>query len=109
MPKDISIISWNYDSQIETAFRAYRQKPGLSVFEKNIQYNWPQLNNSGRLFKINGSATFTDESIIPYLEQSESLAAVQLINFYSYLGVDSSSFGFGYRTGCCDRVFFPVF
>lgn len=98
LPKDISIISWNYDSQIETAFRSYRLKPGLPVYEKNIQGTWPVLADSGRIFKVNGSATFSDMSILPFLSQGKMNHAVQLILFYSNLGVDTSSMGFEVRT-----------
>ena len=37
LPKEISIVSWNYDSQIENAYRAYHHNSKLPLFEKNIQ------------------------------------------------------------------------
>ena len=56
LPKGISIVSWNYDSQIENAYKAYNHDGKLPLFEKNIQGEWPKLTNSGRIVKINGSA-----------------------------------------------------
>ena len=53
LPKDISIISWNYDSQIETAYQAYRKNLTLPFFEKNLQGEWPTIPNDGRIIKIN--------------------------------------------------------
>lgn len=98
LPKDISIISWNYDSQIETAYRSYRLKPSLPIYEKNIQGTWPGLADGGKIFKVNGSATFSDMSIIPFLTQGNMNPAVQLILFYSNIRVDTSSLGFDVKT-----------
>jgi hypothetical protein len=54
LPKDISVISWNYDSQFEMAYSNYSDKH-LFVFDKlgNLQ----ELPNCGRIFKVNGSAS----------------------------------------------------
>ena len=100
LPSDISIISWNYDSQIESAYKAYRNNPGLPIFEKNIQGEWPSLPKSGRVFKINGTASFLDGSVVERIKESESktVAAVQLILFYNSSRADTSSMGFQMRT-----------
>lgn len=68
LPNAISIISWNYDSQIETAYKSYNPNKRLSTFEKNIQGEWPQMTNNGRIIKINGSATFEDKSTLRFIE-----------------------------------------
>lgn len=99
LPKEISIISWNYDSQIEMAYQAYNKKTVLPVFEKNIQNDWPQLPNTGRIFKVNGSATFADKTIIPFiLADTETPRAIQLIQFYSSARADTSQLGFQFNT-----------
>ena len=73
IPENISLISWNYDSQIESAFRAYKLNTGLAVFEKNTVGPWPMLPKSGRVFKVNGS-------------------------LYSNSMADTSSMGFQFKT-----------
>ena len=99
MPKDISIISWNYDSQIEIAYRSYRQNPGLNIYEKNIEGPWPQLTSNGRIIKVNGSATLADNPIIQeMLYEKEIPVAVQLIHYYSYTMSDTSQLGFQFKT-----------
>lgn len=99
LPSDISIISWNYDSQIELVFKAYRRNPILTIIEKNIVGEWPSLPQSGRIFKVNGSATFSDLSSLSSIEQyKNSSVAVQLMLYYGNLKVDTSSMGFQFRT-----------
>ena len=100
LPQDISIISWNYDSQIEKAYKAYGYNQGLIVYEKNIQGEWPPILKSGRVFKINGSATFYDMSVIDIIKESENetAAALQLIIFYNMSKADTSSLGFQLTT-----------
>lgn len=99
LPKDISIVSWNYDSQMELAYRAYRLKPGLDVFEKNSDKDWPDLPNNGRVFKVNGSATFTEMEIVSMIKNyDKSPSAVQLIQFYANAMADTSDLGFLFKT-----------
>lgn len=100
LPNDISIISWNYDSQIETTFKSYDSNKRLPVFEKNVQGEWPQLTNNGRIIKINGSATFEDKSTLRYIEEdTENMpAALQVIEFYHDSQVDTSEMGLDFNT-----------
>lgn len=100
LPKDISIISWNYDGQIETAYKAYTPNGRLAIFEKNIQGEWPQMPNNGVVIKINGSATFEDKSTLRYLEEdAENMsAALQVIEFYHDSQVDTSPMGLEFKT-----------
>lgn len=99
LPSEISIISWNYDSQIEMAYKAYRYASSLPVFEKNLEDKWPVLPKYGKVFKVNGSATFADKSIISSIkEDNNASAAVQLILFYSQSHADISEFGFQFKT-----------
>lgn len=99
LPKDISIISWNYDSQFEMAFEAYRLNPGLPIYEKNIQGEWPALKDGGRIFKVNGSATFADLQMISAIKHNKDASiAVQLIHIYASSLSDTSEFGFQFDT-----------
>lgn len=100
LPPEISIVSWNYDSQIENAYKAYNPKGRLPLFEKNIQGEWPQLTNNGRIVKINGSATFEDKSTIQFIKQDEENmpAALQVIEFYHDSQVDTSQIGLDFKT-----------
>jgi len=100
LPPEISIISWNYDSQIENAYKAYNPNGGLPLFEKNIQGEWPQITNSGRIVKINGSATFEDKSTIQFIKQDEENmpAALQIMEFYHDSQVDTSQIGLDFKT-----------
>ena len=99
LPRDLSIISWNYDSQIEMAYQAYNRVQALPIFEKNIQNEWPQLPDSGRIFKVNGSATFADKTIVPFiLADTKTPRAVQLIQFYYNTRSDTSQLGYQFRT-----------
>lgn len=99
IPKGISFVSWNYDSQMELAFRAYRLNKGLAVFEKNIVGPWPILTDCGRIFKVNGSATFADTNIVSMIrDYKETSVDVQLIQFYGNSMCDTSQMGFQFKT-----------
>lgn len=99
LPSEISIISWNYDSQIETAYQSYKNNKSLPVFEKNLQNNWPSLPTSGRIFKVNGTATFVDESSVRLIKEDRNASpAIQLILFYHSTMVDTSELGIQYKT-----------
>lgn len=99
LPKDISIISWNYDSQIEMAYKSYQPSKLLPVYEKNIQGEWPPLYDYGRIFKVNGSATFVDTSVVPLIKDYKKTSpAVQLIMSYDNLKADTTEMGFQLTT-----------
>lgn len=100
LPANISIISWNYDSQVEMAYKAYRKDKELPVFEKNIMGEWPRLPKCGRIFKINGSATFVDTSILSLIKNTEKRtpAVLQLIHFYDDSRSDTTDLGYQMRT-----------
>lgn len=99
IPEDISIISWNYDSQIELAFKSYRLNTGLLIFEKNNVGSWPILTKNGRIFKVNGSATFANGEIISLIKDyDKTSAAIQIIQFYSNCMADTSSMGLPFKT-----------
>ena len=69
-------------------------------YEKNLQGEWPQLTNNGRIIKINGSATFEDRSTLQYIEEdTENMpAALQVIEFYHDSQVDTSEMGLDFNT-----------
>lgn len=100
LPPDISIVSWNYDSQIETSYLAYNRNSRLTVFEKNLQGEWPALPQSGRVLKINGSATFVNGPLISLIQDGENDMPVplQLIEFYHNSRIDTSDLGVNFKT-----------
>lgn len=99
IPKDISFVSWNYDSQMELAFRTYRLNTGLAVFEKNMVGAWPMMANDGRIFKVNGSATFADTNMVSLIKNYDKTSvAVQLILIYGNTMADTSQMGFQFKT-----------
>lgn len=99
IPADISIISWNYDSQLEMTYKSYRKDKELPIFEKNIMGDWPRLPKCGRIFKINGSATFVDTSTLSLLKATDRTtpAVLQLIHFYDDSRSDTSDLGYQMR------------
>ena len=99
LPNEISIISWNYDSQIELALKSYRLDNGLAVFEKNNVGSWPMLTKNGRVFKVNGSATFVNGEIVSLIKDyNKTSIIVQIIQFYSDSMADTSSMGYQFKT-----------
>lgn len=99
IPKDISFISWNYNSQFELAFSAYGLDTGLAVFEKNMVGNWPILTDCGRILKVNGSATFADMEMVSMIrDYDETPKAIQIIQSYANAMADTSSLGFQFKT-----------
>lgn len=63
IPDDIAIITWNYDSQFEIALSGY----GIRLTDMKYSpiclpvYNDESHNQRYKIFKINGSATFSDD------------------------------------------------
>lgn len=99
LPEEISIISWNYDSQIELAFSSFRLNTGLAVFEKNIVGGWPLLTKNGRIFKVNGSATYANGEIVSLIKNyNKTSVAIQIIQFYSNSMSDTMDMGFQFKT-----------
>lgn len=100
LPKDISIISWNYDSQIELAYRAFDPNRYLPIFEKNIQGTLPTIPDGGRVFKVNGSATYADKSVVMTLlkENDAGKRIAQFVEYYGSVKSDTSEFGFQNKT-----------
>ena len=66
IPDDITILTWNYDSQFEIALRTYLpQLANLQISPICLSsYDSFELKVRYKIFKINGSATFSDEKPI---------------------------------------------
>lgn len=95
LPHDISILSWNYDSQIEQAYRSYGKAQGLIVYEKNTVGQWPELTDYGRIIKLNGRASLVDSPIIHVILNDKRLPlALQLIIIYDHIHIDTREIGF---------------
>lgn len=94
-PKDISVISWNYDSQFEIAYRYYTPNGELPIYEKRVDGVFPYLEDFGRIFKVNGSANFGDfNAVNTILKDVDIEPIVQLIEYYGNLYADTSELGF---------------
>ncbi len=99
LPKNISVISWNYDSQLEFSFRAYSANKMLPVFDKNSDKGFQSLPNCGRIFKVNGSASFFDAPIFQVIQDSNSYSVeVLLIMLYSNVRADTQLLGYNFKT-----------
>ncbi|SMD42888.1 hypothetical protein SAMN00777080_1455 [Aquiflexum balticum DSM 16537] len=66
IPKEIKILSWNYDNQLELAFNIFSQHPGnlqnrdfLKILDKYSETK--DLKNNAFVYKINGSAGMSFE------------------------------------------------
>lgn len=62
LPKDITIISWNYDNQFEIAYSKYSNitsvleiEENLNVFHKGVRLDYENSKDKFSIFKINGS------------------------------------------------------
>lgn len=98
-PKEISVISWNYDSQFEIAYSYYSPNGKLPVFEKNAEDKYPMSNNFGRIFKVNGSANIGDFNIVnAIIKEANVHPIIQLIEYYGHLFADTSAMGFQFRS-----------
>lgn len=100
IPKELSIISWNYDSQFEIAYKYYNPNDTLPIFDKNADDFFPQSKNCGKIFKINGSANFGDfNAVNGILEDAKETPIInQLIDSYSHLNSDTKALGFQFRS-----------
>lgn len=94
-PKSISVISWNYDSQIELAYNFYKRNGRFPVFDKNKDNEWEKLPDYGCVFKVNGSATYGNFSVVNEILKDDVLPKdIQLIMFYGDSKTDTTSMGF---------------
>lgn len=98
-PKELSVISWNYDSQFEIAYKYYSPNGTLPIYEKNVDGNFPPLKETGRIFKINGSANFDNFNLVNAIIKNVDVdPIIQLIEYYGCLYVDTSALGFQFRS-----------
>lgn len=96
LPLNISIISWNYDSQFELAYKNYSNN-NLPIYDKLGENLVPNNQNSGLIFKLNGSANFGDFNMVDYILNHREKGVhplVQLIEYYGNLEADTTELGF---------------
>ncbi|MBQ0088225.1 MAG: hypothetical protein KBT27_02695 [Prevotellaceae bacterium] len=99
IPKDISILSWNYDSQFEIAYRYYSKNGRLPIYDKNITKDFSKLSENGRIFKLNGSANFGDFTAVNFINDDTNLEPIlQVILYYGNLVADTSSLGYQFAS-----------
>lgn len=86
---DITILTWNYDSQFEIAYKEYLQKDsnpepllfpeqlGIDIHNQDVNFPKPDAfvdDGIRQIFKINGSASFVSEySMAHYYEYHEGV------------------------------------
>lgn len=98
LPESISVISWNYDSQFELAYNFYTRNGIFPVFDKNNDKNWEKLPDYGCVFKVNGSATYGNFTVVNEILNDKKLSKdIQLIMFYGDSKADTSQMGFQFR------------
>jgi hypothetical protein len=98
LPENISVVSWNYDSQFELTYRYYTKNGSFPVFDKNSDIDWSKVPNYGCIFKVNGSATFMNMSVVNNILADDKLPKdIQLIMFYEDSKVDTSQLGYQFR------------
>lgn len=74
IPNEMSILSWNYDSQFEIAYKQYSQA-SLPILERVAT----SLSKPAKIFKLNGSATFVNSPNIDQLyDGAKKLSDYQL-------------------------------
>jgi hypothetical protein len=97
-PESISVISWNYDSQFEIAYKAYSSKK-LPLLEKNNEKDLIPIPNIGQIFKVNGSATFGDfNAVNSIINDSTVPQIIQIIEYYDNISCDTHPCGFQFKS-----------
>lgn len=91
LPKEISVISWNYDSQFEVAYSNY-SKNQLFVYDKFGDAQG--LPDFGRIFKVNGSASFRTFPTPLEIGEGELDKGVALLWYYHHCDVRVDIEGF---------------
>lgn len=100
LPLNISVISWNYDSQFELAYKNYSNNK-LPIYDKLGENSMPNNQNSGVIFKLNGSANFGDFNMVDYIlnhRERDVHPLVQLIEYYGHLEADTTELGFDFHS-----------
>lgn len=100
LPLNISVISWNYDSQFELAYKNYSNN-NLPIYDKLGENSMPNNQNSGLIFKLNGSANFGDFNMVDYIlnhRERDVHPLVQLIEYYGHLEADTTELGFDFHS-----------
>lgn len=100
LPLNISVISWNYDSQFELAYKNYSNN-NLPIYDK-LGDNSMQLNQHyGQIFKLNGSANFGNFNMVDYVlthRERDVDPLIQLIEYYGHLEADTTALGFEFQS-----------
>ena len=87
----ITILTWNYDSQFELAYREYSDEKDASIIRKKLgiaDLKDQSYETRNQIFKLNGTANFINQiDISKYDTLSEDLI-VELLDSY-YKGLDN--------------------
>ncbi len=91
LPQEISVISWNYDSQFEMAYSNYSNNR-LFVYDKFGAAQ--RLPDHGRIFKVNGSASFRGTPTPLEIVSGKLNKGVALLWYYNHCEVQVDVKGF---------------
>lgn len=100
LPLNISVISWNYDSQFELAYKNYSSY-NLPIYDKLGENSMPNNQDCGLIFKLNGSANFGDFNMVDYIlnhREKDVHPLIQLIEYYGHLEADTKELGFEFHS-----------
>lgn len=100
LPLNISVISWNYDSQFELAYKNYSNN-NLPIYDKLGENSMQNNQNSGVIFKLNGSANFGDFNMVDYIlnhREKDVHPLIQLIEYYGHLEADTKELVFDFHS-----------
>ena len=100
LPLNISVISWNYDSQFELAYMNYSNY-NLPIYDKLGENSMPNNQDCGLIFKLNGSANFGDFNMVDYIlnhREKDVHPLIQLIEYFGHLEADTKELGFDFHS-----------
>ena len=90
-PLNISILSWNYDCQLELAYSRFIDQLNIDEIEQSLQFSHKTLGSGSRpcegfnVVKLNGSAVFWDKTSSQIVNPFQVLSGED----YRYKGVDA--------------------
>lgn len=88
IPTSIGILTWNYDSQIEMAYREYfdysynEQRHNLNEYDVKGDYNSHYIPDNPQIIKINGTANFHNTIRITSYDSLNEELLVELLKRY---------------------------
>lgn len=99
LPKEISVISWNYDSQFEIVYQYYSKNGELPIYEKADSMQTQIRKDMGVIFKVNGSANFGNFTAVKEIAKDKNIPKeMQVVLYYGDLLSDTSQMGYQFQS-----------